>query len=87
MQTQDLFNDCYTLGAGKSRQFVATVTVKATVGPTGAVNAAEVVKSTAKNKKVDACVLDAFKKMKFPAAGSTVPITFPMEFNGAEEVP
>lgn len=86
MQNQELFNDCYSIGAGKSKSFVGTVTVKATIGPSGEVHAAEIVKSTAKNKKVDQCVLEAFKKMKFPATGSTVPITFPMEFNGVEEV-
>lgn len=82
----ELFNDCYTIGAGGSKQFVATVTVKLSIGPTGIVNATQVVKSTAKNPKVDKCVADAFKKMPFPATGSTVPITFPMEFSGAEEI-
>jgi hypothetical protein len=86
MKNQELFNDCYTIGAGKSKQFVATVTVKASIGPTGAVNTSQISKSTAKNPKVDKCVADAFKKMQFPATGSTVPITFPMEFNGAEQV-
>jgi hypothetical protein len=85
-KNQDLFNDCYTIGAGKSKSFTATVTVKASVGPTGIVNATQVSKSTAKNPKVDQCVADAFKKIKFPATGSTVPITFPMEFNGLEQV-
>jgi TonB family protein len=86
MKNQELFNDCYTIGAGKSHQFVATVTVRASVGPTGVVNDASVIKSTAKNAKVDECVLGAFRKMSFPATGSTVPITFPMKFDGVEEV-
>jgi len=84
----ELFDACYTIGAGKSQQFVATVTVKATIGPTGTVNETEIKKSTAKNKKVDTCVADAFKKIKFPPPRGAVTsvITFPMEFNGAEEV-
>lgn len=84
----ELFDACYTIGAGKSQQFVATVTVKATIGPTGTVNETEIKSSTAKNKKVDTCVADAFKKIKFPAPKGAVTsvITFPMEFNGAEEV-
>jgi TonB family protein len=86
VKNQALFNDCYTIGAGKSQHFVATVTVKASIGPTGSVNGTQIAKSTAKNPKVDQCVAEAFKKMKFPATGSTVPITFPMEFNGAEQV-
>lgn len=82
------FNDCYTIGAGKGQEFKGTVTVKATIGPSGAVTVAEVVKSTAKNAKVDACVVTAFKKIKFPAPsnGGTTVITFPMEFQGVEQV-
>ncbi|MCC6555621.1 MAG: TonB family protein [Polyangiaceae bacterium] len=88
MKNAELFDPCYTLGAGKSQQFVATVTVKATIGPNGTVNETEIKSSTAKNKKVDACVADAFKKIKFPPpkGAATSVITFPMEFNGAEEI-
>jgi TonB family protein len=84
----ELFNDCYTLGAGKSQQFVAKVTLKVTLGPTGTVNEAKVQKSTAKNAKVDQCVVDGFKKIKFPSprAGATGVFTFPMEFAGATEM-
>ena len=82
------FNDCYTIGAGKGQEFRGTVTVKATIGPSGSVTVADVIKSTAKNAKVDACVVTAFKKIKFPAPkdGGTSVITFPMEFQGVEQV-
>lgn len=82
------FNDCYTIGAGKGREFRGTVTVKATIGPSGAVTVAQVIKSTAQNAKVDTCVVDAFKKIKFPPPkdGGTSVITFPMEFQGVEQV-
>ena len=84
----DFFNDCYTLGAGKSQQFVAKVTLKVTLGPSGSVSEALVTNSTAKNAKVDQCVVDGFKKIKFPApkSGATSVFTFPMEFKGAVEV-
>jgi TonB family protein len=67
---------------------VGKVTLKVTLGPTGNVNEALVAKSTAKNPKVDQCVVDGFKKIKFPApkAGATSVFTFPMEFGGAVEV-
>jgi TonB family protein len=82
------FNDCYTIGAGKGQEFRGTVTVKATLGPSGSVSEAQVLKSTAKNAKVDACVVTAFKKIKFPPPkdGGTSVITFPMEFQGVEQV-
>lgn len=85
-----LFNDCYTIGAGvgKGKSFKGTVKVKATVGPSGTVNAVEVLSSTAKNTKVDACVKEAFKKIKFPSphGGSTAVITFPLSFDGVQQV-
>ena len=48
----------------------------------------EVTKSTANNPKVDACVAQAFKRVKFPAPadGATSVITFPITFNGLEVV-
>ena len=84
----ELFDECYTIGAGKSKQFVATVTVKATIGPSGIVNEAKVVSSNAKNAKVDQCVAEAFEQIKFPPpnSGATSVISFPMEFQGLEEV-
>jgi TonB family protein len=84
----EAFNRCYTIGAGGSKSFRAKVTVKATVGPTGSVNTVEIVSSTAKNAKVDACVVDAFKKLTFnrpEGSGATV-FTFPLNFEGLEQV-
>ena len=88
-QSGDVFGDCYTLGAGgKMKDFKGVVTVKATIGPSGTVNQVDVTKSTANNTKVDACVRDAFKKIKFPKPrdGATSVITFPISFNGVEQV-
>jgi TonB family protein len=84
----ELFDKCYVIGAGKSRDFVATVTVKATVAKSGTVTVSEVVKSTSKNKQVDTCVADAFKQIKFPPpkGAATSVITFPIEFQATEEV-
>lgn len=85
----DVFGDCYTLGAGgKTKDFKGVVTVKATIGPSGTVNQVDVTKSTANNPKVDACVREAFKKIKFPHPrdGATSVITFPISFNGVEQI-
>ena len=85
----DVFGECYTLGAGgKTKDFKGIVTVKATIGPSGVVNQVDVTRSTAKNPKVDACVREAFKKIKFPHPrdGATSVITFPISFNGVEQV-
>ena len=78
------FDACYTLGAGEHGKLEGTVTVQATVGPLGTVNDAKVSKSTMKNPKVDACVVDAFKTLTFPRpeGGSTVMISYPMTFGG-----
>jgi TonB family protein len=85
----DVFGDCYAIGAGgKLKDFKGVVTVKATIGPSGVVNQSDVTKSTTKNLKVDACVREAFKKIKFPRPhdGGTSVITFPITFNGVEQV-
>lgn len=87
-RSSDLFNRCYSLGAGASKSWRAKVTVKATVGPTGNVGAVDVVSSNARNAKVDACVVDAFKKLQFPrakGAGATT-FTFPLSFEPMEQV-
>ena len=78
------FDACYTLGADKDGKLSGTVTIQATVGPNGTVNEASVKKSTVKNTKVDDCVRDAFKTIKFPqpAGGGTVMISYPMTFGG-----
>ena len=85
----DVFGECYTLGAGgKTKDFKGVVTVKATIGPSGTVNQVDVTKSTANNVKVDACVREAFKKIKFPRPrdGATSVVTFPISFNGVEQI-
>lgn len=82
----ELFDDCYKIGVKSSPKFVGKVTVKATIGPSGKVNKADVIRSTTKNQQVDGCVADAFEKMQFPPpqGGVTTVITFPIEFSGVE---
>jgi hypothetical protein len=84
----DAFYRCYSIGAGATKSYRAKVTVKATVSPVGAVNAVDIVNSTAKNPKVDACVVDAFKKLTFtrPAGSGATVFTFPLSFDGMEQV-
>lgn len=78
-----LFDPCFSIGADKEGKMSGTVTVKATVAPNGDVKEAGVSKSTVKNKKVDECVVEAFKKVKFPPpeGGAPAVITFPMKFD------
>ncbi|WP_438015361.1 AgmX/PglI C-terminal domain-containing protein [Sorangium sp. So ce315] len=85
----ELFDECYKIGVKSSPKFMGKVTVKATIGPTGKVNRADVLKSTTKSQQVDRCVADAFEQMQFPRpqGGVTTVITFPIEFSGVELVP
>lgn len=89
MKNIALFDPCYTIGTKGGRSFTAVVTVRATLGPSGAVSVAETTKSTAKNAEVDTCVAQAFKKIKFPSPsdGGTAVITFPIEFSAVQQVP
>ncbi len=81
-KSSEAFSRCQTLGAGARKSWRATVNIKATVSPLGAVTAIEVLSSTAKNPRVDACVIDAFGKLTFtrPAGSATAVFTFPMQF-------
>jgi hypothetical protein len=58
------------------------------VSPLGTVNAIEVLSSTTKSPKVDACVTDAFKKLTFarPAGSGATVFTFPMQFDPMQQV-
>ncbi len=87
-QNSDVFYRCYNLGAGASKSWRATVTVKATVSPLGTVSAIEVTSSTTKSPKVDACVIDGFKKLTFsrPANSGATVFTFPMQFEPMQQV-
>ena len=87
-RSSDAFNRCYSLGAGASKTWRAKVTIKATVGPNGNVASVDVQSSTAKNRRVDACVVEAFKKLVFkrPKGSGTTTFTFPLSFDGMEQV-
>jgi hypothetical protein len=80
-----VFDPCYKTLGKKS----ASVKVRATVGPAGQVNAVELIVSNSKNAKMDTCVIEGFKKIKFPSphGSSTATITFPMDFGPLERVP
>jgi TonB family protein len=82
------FDRCYALGAAGSKSYAAKVTVKATVGPSGTVNTVEVVSSTAKSAKLDACVVDAFKTLSFrrPSGSGATVFTFPLTFDAPQQV-
>ena len=84
----DTFYKCQSIGAGASKSWRAIVTIKATVSPTGAVSAIELMTSTSKNPRVDSCVLDAFKKLTFarPAGSGATVFTFPMSFEPMQQV-
>jgi len=85
----EAFYRCQRLGAGASKSWRATVTIKATVSPLGTVTAIEVASSTTRSPKVDACVTDAFKKLTFarPAGSGATVFTFPMHFDPMQPVP
>ena len=87
-KNSDVFYRCYGIGAGASKSWRAVVTIKATVSPSGSVTAIDVVSSTTKNPKVDACVTDGFKKLTFtrPAGSGATVFTFPMQFEPMQQV-
>ncbi len=82
----DWFDKCVSIGQKGAKGFRAKITLKATIGPSGTVNAADVASSTSKNAAFDACVLDAFKKLTFPrppGSGATM-LSCPLNFDAAQ---
>ena len=77
------------MDAAGGKPFVATVTVKATVGADGVVRDAVVQSSTAKNTAVDKCVEDAFKRLDVsvlrPKQGDGIVITVPVQLQPAPQ--
>jgi len=83
VQRQSSFRECYDLGlAGASSGFQGTVTLRVSIGPSGAVASVEIVSSTTKNPRVDTCVSGAVHRIQFPAKGSGAVVGFPIEFGG-----
>jgi len=84
-QNVKLFDPCYSIASGGKKTFAATVELKATIGPAGTVNAIEATKSSDKSKKLDECVMGAFKQIKFPKPhnGATSVIKYPMKLEGS----
>lgn len=81
VQRQSSFRECYDIGSqGASSGFSGTVTVRAAIGPNGAVASVDVVNSTTKNTKVDTCVVDAVRRIQFPSKGGGAVIAFPIQF-------
>jgi len=82
VQKQSSFRECYNLGRAGAGAFQGTITLRVSIGPSGAVSAVEVVSSTTKNLRVDSCVSDAVHRIQFSAKGGGAVIAFPIEFGG-----
>jgi hypothetical protein len=82
---ESLFDVCHAMGGGGGKPFIATVTVKAAISGEGTVTEATLQKSTSKSSKIDKCVVDALRRVKFPAAkdGAASVFTFPVELKGS----
>ena len=81
VQQQAVFRACYELGvAATSSGFSGTVALRATIGPTGTVASVDVLSSSTKLLRVDACVADAVRRIQFPAKGGSAVVGFPIEF-------
>lgn len=81
VQQQAVFRTCYELGvAATSSGFSGTVALRATIGPTGTVASVDVLSSSTKLLRVDACVADAVRRIQFPAKGGSAVVGFPIEF-------
>jgi TonB family protein len=73
---------CYERSLVVSPRLAGKVVVKFTIGPTGAVTEASVGNSTLQDQKVEACILKAIRRWKFPSpkGGGIVDVSYPFVF-------
>ncbi|HWB75549.1 MAG TPA: AgmX/PglI C-terminal domain-containing protein [Nannocystaceae bacterium] len=70
---------CYEQGLAKHPRLSGKITVSFTIGPTGSVIVSKAKSSTLKDRDVDACIVKAVKRWKFPKpdGGGAVDVTYP----------
>ncbi|MFZ5445728.1 MAG: AgmX/PglI C-terminal domain-containing protein [Myxococcota bacterium] len=76
---------CYESELQKTPELAGKVTVAWTIGPTGAVESAEIAESGLSNANVEACIVQKVRRWSFPEpqGGQEVAITFPWVFQVA----
>ena len=74
---------CYTRELTKDPSLKGKVVVKFTIAKDGSVSKASIKSSTLGSRKVDECVTDRFRKLKFPApnGGAIVIVSYPLIFH------
>jgi TonB family protein len=73
---------CYERQLSATPELYGKVSIKFTIGPTGAVESQRVGETTLKNANVESCMLQRVAKWKFPApqGGTRVAVTYPFLF-------
>ncbi|MHB8872678.1 MAG: TonB family protein [Myxococcaceae bacterium] len=78
---------CYDSQLSQDRELAGKVAVLFVIDPAGAVSEAAVAESSLESEAVEACMLGAIRRWRFPqpAGGGTVSVTFPWVFRVAGE--
>lgn len=74
------FQACYERALKRRPRLRGTVRVNASVAPNGSIAAIETASKTLEDRKVERCLLEVFRSMKFPHARKPTNFSFPLVF-------
>ena len=75
---------CYERELQKKPDLRGKIVVKFSIEQDGKVRSAKVESSTLQDATVEACIVDRFKKMKFPASDEEAVVRYPIMFSPPE---
>jgi TonB family protein len=77
-----VFRDCFEKGHTRNRRLKGQVTVRFVIDRDGRVSLSELEKSTLGDEQATSCIVDGFRKLRFPHPdGGVVTVVYPMKFS------
>ena len=77
-----VFRACYEKGHGPKRHLKGQVVVRFLIDRDGRVSLSELEKSTLADEEATSCVVDGFRRLRFPPPdGGVVTVVYPMKFS------
>jgi len=81
-KNHDVFRACYEKGHGLKRHLKGQVVVRFLIDRDGRVSLSELEKSTLADEETTSCVVDGFRRLRFPPPdGGVVTVVYPMKFS------
>ena len=77
-----VFRECFEKTHGRNRRLKGQVVVRFIIDRDGRVSLSELEKSTLADEEATSCIVDGFRKLRFPRPdGGVVTVVYPMKFS------